>query len=64
MDRSGLLQKLDHRPDQAVRIDVHAGDTIDLTDQDRQRDAGEESGQDRARQEVRKTPSRSAHAAR
>ena len=54
MYRSGLAQKFEHRSDQAFRLDVHPGETIDLPDQDRKRDADEESRQDGTRQEGRK----------
>ena len=51
MYRSGLAQKFEDRPEQAFRVDVHPGEATDLSDQDRKRDADEESRQDGTRQE-------------
>ena len=48
-----LLRQLDERRDQAVRLDRDAGEAADLADEDRERDADEEAGQDRPRQEAR-----------
>ena len=54
MYRSGLAQKFEDRSEQAFRLDVHPGEAADLPDQDRKRDADEESRQDGTRQEGRK----------
>ena len=52
----GLADELDDGRDKAVGLDLHAGEPADLADEDRERDAREEAGQDRPRQEGREHP--------